>query len=190
MDYAIIQPPFTLKFREMSKKELKDYFEWFMACIPIRIAQLTAVVNATAGFEGWRADLSPESLDALGAWLFDHVETRSRTPEELQALRAGSSFPIDIPATDLTNRTFSLAMDVGMYMSQVLLQHHPTLRWSQESEEFVDYGQPVLVHFGPAPFNPVRMVVTLAYGLAAGSRDEYGLRQIYDIWSRLASVND
>ena len=37
MKYQIIQPPFTLKFREMSKEELKEYYKWFMAVMPNRI---------------------------------------------------------------------------------------------------------------------------------------------------------
>jgi hypothetical protein len=40
MAYQIIQPPFTLKFREMSKAELRDYYRWFHDCIPVRIWQL------------------------------------------------------------------------------------------------------------------------------------------------------
>ena len=40
MSYSIIQPPFTLKFREMSRKELKDYKAWFHEVTPERIAEL------------------------------------------------------------------------------------------------------------------------------------------------------
>src|SRR5271155_4623769 len=32
--YRVIQPPFTLKFREMSRKELTDYFQWLLRMIP------------------------------------------------------------------------------------------------------------------------------------------------------------
>ncbi len=45
MKYQIIQPPFTLKFREMGKEELKEYYKWFMAVMPNRIAQLEKIIN-------------------------------------------------------------------------------------------------------------------------------------------------
>ncbi len=75
-------------------------------------------------------------------------------------------------------------MDVGMYLSQVFLRNNSTLKWGQifGSKRFVDYGQPVLVGFGKVPFNPVRMMLTLAYGLADQTHDGQRLRGIYDIW--------
>jgi hypothetical protein len=184
MTYEIIQPPFTLKFREMSRKELDDYFQWFLSMIPDRIAELAKAVQTTPGFEEWQPDRTPASLDSLGEWLYRHVESRPRTDEEIQEIALRSSFPIGDPGEELTNRTFSLAVDTGIYLSQVFLNNHPSLRWSQEfgDKQFVDYGQPVLAGFRPSPFNPVRMMVTLAYGLVRKSKDGRRLRGLYDYW--------
>ncbi|HUO13993.1 MAG TPA: hypothetical protein VMX38_03320 [Verrucomicrobiae bacterium] len=65
--------------------------------------------------------------------------------------------------------------------------NHPSLKWGQVfgSEQFVDYGQPVLLGFGKVPFNPVGTMLTLAYGLADKSKDGRRLREIYDIWSNM-----
>jgi hypothetical protein len=187
MTYKIIQPPFTLKFREMSKTELKDYFQWFVDAIPVRLNELANAVRQTSGFETWQPDFTPASLDALGDWFSTQVETRRRTDDELREIGSRSPYPIDIPREELTNRTFSLAMDIGMYLSQVFLRNHPSLRWNQEfgDKKFVDYGQPVLAEFGPSPFNPVRMMVTLAYGLVDKTYAGRRLREVYDIWSKL-----
>jgi hypothetical protein len=38
--YKIIQPPFALKFWEVPKKELTNYFRWFVEIIPERIDEL------------------------------------------------------------------------------------------------------------------------------------------------------
>ena len=38
------------------------------------------------------------------------------------------------------------------------------------------------------PFSPVRMVVTLAYGLLSKKKTGEGLRNIYKIWSRLVEL--
>ncbi len=187
MTYATIQPPFTLKFREMSKKELKDYFAWFQDILPQRLEELTSAVKQMPKFETWKADFTPASLDQLGEWFATQVETRPRTEEEIQEIQDRSSFPIEIPGEDLTNRTFSLAMDIGMYLSQVFLKNHPTVRWDQQfgNKKFVDYGQPVLVGFGAVPFNPVRMIVTLAYGVVSKRENGNGLRELYAIWSKM-----
>jgi hypothetical protein len=56
MPYATIQPPFTLKLREMPKKELRRYYQWFMDILPDRIKELAAAVRETPGFESWQPD--------------------------------------------------------------------------------------------------------------------------------------
>jgi hypothetical protein len=186
MVYQIIQPPFTLQFREMSKQELKDYFQWFLDVLPTRIRELASAVRQTPGFETWQLDGTPASLNALGEWFATQAEAGQRTSEERVEIANRSAYPIDISNEELTNRTFSLAMDVGMYLAQVLLKNHPSLRWEQPfgSKKFVDYGQPVLVGFGAAPLNPVDIAVTLAYGLVSKRRGGQRLREIYDHWSQ------
>lgn len=187
MSYTTIQPPFTLKFREMSKQELKSYFRWFFDVLPQRINELTEAVIQSPGFENWQPDQTPDSLDMLGAWFASQADTRPRTAEEIHRITSGSAYPIEVPNEELTNRTFSLAMDIGMYLSQVFLKNHPSLRWDQPfgSKNFIHYGQPVLVGFGVLTFNPVYMVVMLAYGLVSKKEPGNGLRDIYDIWSKM-----
>lgn len=186
MPYTTIQPPFTLKFREMPKKELERYFQWFMEVTPQRVNELAEVVSQTPGFEVWQPDHSPASLDKLGDWFAGQVETRSRTKEEVQAIEIRLVFPMEIPGEELTNRTFSLAMDIGMYLSQVLLKKYPSLKWEQPfgNKKFADYGQPLLTGFGPVSLNPVRIAVTLAYGLASKNKSGKRLRELYDYWSK------
>jgi hypothetical protein len=171
----------------MPKQELERYFHWFMQVMPERLNELTAVVRSTPGYEDWRPDRTPDSLRELGRWLAGQVSVRSRTDEEVKKIEEGLIFPIEISGTELTARTLSLAMDVGMYLSDVLKTNHPNLNWDQPStnKRFIDYGQPVLMKFKPGPFNPVRMVVTLAYGLAGHQKTADALKEIYDVWSRL-----
>ena len=188
MSYSTIQPPFALNLRDMPKDELKRYLEWFMEVLPERVKGVVEAVRETPGFETWQADYTPASLDTLGQWFAGQVETRIRTQEELQKIQSQQQFSMDVPNEELTNRTFSLAMDIGMYLSQVLLENYPFLKWEQPlgNKKFIDYGQPVLVKFSSAPCNPVRMVVTFAYGLVSKKKTGEGLRNIYNIWSKMA----
>lgn len=112
--YNTMQPPFTLNFAEMPKQELKAYVQWFQEITPERIEQLEATVQSSPGFENWRADFSPDSLDGLGKWFATQIETRPRTQEEIDAFNARAPLPINSSDSQLTNRTFSLAMDIGM----------------------------------------------------------------------------
>jgi hypothetical protein len=184
--YRTIQPPFTLEFHKMSKDELRAYYRWFLEQIPERIPELEKAMRETPGYGRWRADATPASLDDFGKWFVSQVETRPRTADEEAELERESPYPIDIEPNELTNRTFSLGMDIAMYLSQVLLQNVSGLRWEHPlgSPKFVDYGQPVLRGSGRVPFNPVGLVVTLAYGIARKRRGGESLREIYDIWSQ------
>jgi hypothetical protein len=186
MSYATIQPPFSLNLREMPKGELKRYFRWFMNMLPERVDELAKAVKRTPGFETWQPDFTPPSLGPLEDWFAEQVESRNRNHEEIQAIRNRQVSPIDVPGEDLTNRTFSLAMDVGMYLSQVLLNSYPSLQWDQPlaNKRFADYGQPVLSGFGPVSLNPVRVAVTSAYALASKKKNHKSLREIYDYWAQ------
>lgn len=187
MAYATIQPPFTLTFREMSKQELKRYFEWFMEVRSQRLSELSEVVKETYGYEKWQPDGTPVSLNALGKWFAEQANVRPRTDEEFKSIENRLMFPMEVQGEELTTRTLSLAMDIGMYLSQVFLKNHQNLGWDQPlgNKKFIDYGQPVLIKFKSGPFNPVRMVVTFAYGLVSKKKAAEGLRNIYEIWSKL-----
>jgi hypothetical protein len=60
------------------------------------------------------------------------------------------------------------------------------LQWEQQfgNKKDADYGQPVLVGFGPVAFNPVRLMVTLAYGVVSKKKTGKSLRELYDIWAK------
>ena len=183
MPYTLIQLPFSIPFREMSKKQLDAYLVWFHQVLPGRIAELAQAVRETASYESWEPDASRESLDVLGRWFESQVETRKKTAEEIEAIRLRLTFPIDIPEDQLTNRTFSLATDIGLYFSQVVLKNLPGTRWDQSRKDRrdVDYGQPVLVDFAFGPMNPVSLVEVVARKIASGKPAR--LRELYDIWA-------
>lgn len=187
MSYLIIQPPFTLKFKEMSKNELKAYREWFHKVTPERIVELAKDVQSTPGFELWEPDMTPESLVALGQWFEGQVQTRCRTLEEIKELKSKITIPIDVPEEDLTNRTFSLAMDIGMYFGQVVLRNLYGTQWEQplKNKKFIDYGQPVLIGFGVIMLNPIRIILTTAYGISCRQQNGERLRELYDIWAKM-----
>jgi hypothetical protein len=169
----------------MSKKDLSAYATWFHKVTPERISELTKAVKNTPGYESWEPDLTPESLDALGRWFEAQVETRKKTVDEIQETREKLTFPIDIPEEELTNKSFSLAMDIGMYFGQVILKNLPGTRWDQplRNKRDADYGQPVIMGFGAAPLNPLSIGVTTAYAISR--RKPARLRELFDTWAKM-----
>ena len=165
MSYTIIQPPFTLKLREMSPKELNRYYQWFMEVLPQRVNELTETVRQTPGFEAWQPDCTPASLDTLGQWFAGQVETRKRTQEELRAIKDRLVFLMDIPSEELTNRFQRMERE--------------------DDRKFADYGQPCLSGFGPVSLNPVRNGGhVFAHGLASKTKTGKRLREVYDYWAQ------
>src|SRR5258708_1114799 len=109
MSYSIIQPPSTLKFREMPRKELREYFGWYLEIMPQRIRELTEAANKMRDFETWNSDCSPDSLKRLGHWFLTRVQRRRREPDEIRKIQERSAYPINVSEWELTDETFSLA---------------------------------------------------------------------------------
>lgn len=183
MGYEIIQPPFTLQFREMPVQELKEYSAWFHRVIPERVAILEKEVAAAAEFAGWKADRSPDSIEPLGRWFATQVETRPRTASEKEAISSSAPW-VTVPDVELTNRTFSIAYDVGIYLALCILAARPSARWDQDlkRKQFVDYGQPTIVGLGVVPLNPIRIAISTAYGISDGRRQASDLKAAFDYW--------
>jgi hypothetical protein len=85
----------------------------------------------------------------------------------------------------LTNRTYSLTVDCGMYLGQVMLRAHPErLQWGQDLRDrrSMDYGQVLIVGTGVVSMDTVGFLVSMAQNFVrkTGKRD---LRAVYDIWS-------
>ncbi len=193
MTYNINQPPFSVQFDEMSKKELRGYFDWYQSVMPQRIQELTNFVRSTPGFTEWASDYSPESLKPLGEWMVIKVEQRERTPDEIRKIQEsqgarGVQFPIGVPHWELTNRTFSIALDVGMYVGETFRKNYASVHWMQDlaNRKYMEYGHAVLAGFGPAvQFSPTQIMITLFYGMARKSKRGDRLFEIYEYWAQL-----
>jgi len=187
--YTVIRPPFPLVFRERHVEELKEYNEWFHAIMPERIAMLAKAVKRVRKFKSWKPDETVSSLDTLGAWFEGQVETRPHTPaelEELDRMFPGGYEKWGVDDWTLTNRTFSLAIDIGMYFGRVFLKNVSSTWWTQvlKDRRNADFGQPVIMGLGPVPLNPIDVATVTAYRIAKGQSAQ--LRELYEIWLKKA----
>ena len=65
VEMSIIQPPFRLLFREMTKPELNGYFDWFAEVTPPRIAVARSGGAPFTGARDVASGLSPPQQEAL-----------------------------------------------------------------------------------------------------------------------------
>lgn len=192
MEYEIIDPPFDLRFRELTKDQLARYYQWFIKQIPLRIDILMKAVRTTEGFERWDITFDPASLDPLGEWFASQVEYRARSEEEIAELEKykGHLLPIPRPSKVLTGTTQSIAMDVGMYLGETLVRSTPSLSWQQYGGTKRDLfrGQPVISGFSNGvSLNPVHLITVFAHGIANNTVRPNRLREIFEIWIKQAS---
>lgn len=177
--YNLIEFPFTDSLFEMPKKQLRAYLKWFVEQITGRIIELNRVVTTTTGYEGWKADYSPESLKTLSEWFMQEVK------ENVQALKAkkvdaamdSDKIPVDIRYFRALGgyRSESLCFDVGIYIYKMLITNvKPDIEWVQDlrNRRNLEFGQPMLntsEHLYPT--NPVGMVRTVALRFVDGGPD-------------------
>lgn len=186
-DYHLIDPPGSKSFREMSSAEAADYFAWHLSSMDSRISMLEGLVWKERPELEWRADFSEGSLTPLGTWWGTSVETRPRTDEDRELLFSAGPARLAIVDTrdwELTERTFSIAVDVGMYIAKVLLCDNPNFSWRLEkgNRRGISYNQPVLVGTGYSPFNPSHFAVVGAYAIASGEDGAARITRIFSTW--------
>lgn len=191
-DYILIEPPVSLDFTNMKKKEREDYYNWYLEIMPERLNSLINVIKSTKKYKDWNPDYSPNSLKLLGQWFNENVKIRKQTKIETEEIynNAPDWFKaVDVDDWELTNMTFSIAFDIGMYLANVFLKNHSSLIWKHHNtgrKDHEDYGQPVISGFNKKmQFNPTRISVTAAYGFADNTREDNELKRIYDIWLKM-----
>ncbi|QWK81308.1 hypothetical protein [Ochrobactrum sp. BTU1] len=187
MEYKLNSLPIAPVFSERTRKELKIYYDWYIGSITDRTEILVNEIRKKEKYKSVSFDYAPETLLPLGEWFASVVETRQRTESELQEIVSSLKFPIEVPKEELTNKTFSVALDVGMYLSQVFLKKFDDLNWTQTwgRKDSVDYGQPVLSPFQKRVFNPTRMMVVQAYGVSRGSKNSNSLSELFNTWTQM-----
>lgn len=191
-EYSIIELPIYPDLKNRSKEDLKEYYEWYINIMPERLKQLSSVINANKSYISWKADYSPNSLEKLGKWFFENVEIRNRNENEIKNIYENSPIwfqKVNINKWELSDRTFSLAIDIGMYITKTFLENNKVLKMTHRligRKDDICYGQPVISGFkNKMEFNPTHIIITLAYGFADKTKNSSRLKEVYDIWIKL-----
>ena len=105
----------------------------------------------------------------LGKWFEENVETEKLSEEEYKEKRAAVPDYIEIQDWDITIKTRSLAVDIGIYFGEVFIKNHKGLKWEQyltRSKYDMDIGHMVIKGFGKTRLNSIWKLYIIANCLA------------------------
>lgn len=120
-------------FFELTPKRAKEYFLWYTSEIPNRIALLWEYMKQDRP-ETEPFDYSPESLIPLWEWYETKIEQVPMTAKEIESrVRIFPKYlesEIRKNTKKFTDETLSLALDISIYLGEVVVKNHPHLRWN------------------------------------------------------------
>lgn len=197
-------------FKEMTQAEANAVFRDYLEASPSAIAWLKAQFEQTGGGKASELDFSKASLVKLWRWFLPHIRIRPYTEAEMQALRQECQKSVGQMVQErsyyresekqsirqslpnallkeaergrLTEETMNLVYSIAYYFASVFLHELPGVSWEVCHQKTVDYNQPVLFGFHPAPLNPLRIVYNVA-GQALENPSAERLLEVFEIWA-------
>lgn len=189
-----LSTPIQLPLGKDVAKRARLFCEWFAKDSGNRVQMLERAVNSESSDCEWIPDRSIESLDRLGAWLKGNVVARELSLEEMRIERgllrgAMGSFADAIQPSrrDLTKRSYSMAIDVAIYLSQAILVKRPELEWKYilNVKKHMDRNLPVLIGFrSKVTFSPINATIGIAWGFINGEESSTVLRTLAEKYIR------
>lgn len=197
MEYEMLVLPIKKPFRSLNNDEAHVYFNWFMQRIPPRRTVLENAVRTSGNLDHhlWEANLTINSLDFLGRWFSENAELYTYSDNEKAEIFGdldARKKAVVMTDTTLTESTFSIATDVGMYLGEVLRTNLVGIKWKllTRPRKHIDFHQPILEGFQPGyTCNPVAISIALASKYAWGSAEPADLINKFYSWKKLALIN-
>lgn len=182
-DYTIINNlPYGYNFWDQNVRQLRKYRDWF---IENKENRLDGLQKAYYAFCGKYLDFTPESLKDLGEFFLHAIETEKLPPEEYAAKRA--QFPPEIPIDDfeLTVRSLSIIVDVGIYLGEVMIRNNKNLCWEQyisrNKKEYERGHMVIKLNDSLAPYmNPIPITHTIGLKL---THNKFSKEDIFNIYN-------
>jgi hypothetical protein len=187
MQYQPLKIPPTLEtpYSEMRKAGARTFFEWLNHNAEYRIGELQRLAGSRAGAV---LDYSPESLLPLGRFLQAQLAIRSKADADMSAMveRAPDWLKTSVTSQniELTEMSLSIAFDVAIYFSKVLMAADDRIKWrmfTTRSKLDADRNQLVLVGTSKWQFNPIRSMDVLCFQIATGKEKDDALFKFFHV---------
>ena len=157
ISYDILIPPLKKHVSELDKLEAKEYFEWYLQCLPARISYLSEVSKCVL-------DGSFDSLIPLWHWFLIVAKIEKTPTAKLNMIKRflnKQSNPfineiIDESSTQFSLQTEYIIRDIGMYLGNVFVKFSDKIKWGYHTDIEKDSfaNTPLLTGFEDAKFTP------------------------------------
>lgn len=187
---AALQLFSNYSFFEISPKQAREYYRWFIGEVSHRISILMEYVkHECPGNQLF--DYSPESLIPLWDWYKLKIEQIPKTKEEIEqdVLKYPKWIENEIrkETTKYSVETLSLALDISIYLGEVVVKNYPHLQWGCRTKPKNEFSanRPVIIGLSGKRkyFNPSRIVFVLMIKSSKGD-NENSLYDLYRYWEQ------
>lgn len=132
MAYKEMILPFeVVSFEEMKKKQVEQYFHWYMDTLDERLWRLQKYITETGGTVV--LDKTPESLISLWEWFEPRIELCQKTDKELELELNGRHERMKQHVFENPNKlsaeTVTVAWDIAAYFGEVVIENNKQIRW-------------------------------------------------------------
>ncbi len=188
MVYPIMETPFELvNFECMKKKQVEQYFQWFMLEKENRLSLLEKYIDYKSE-KKVVLDKTPESLIDLWEWFEGEIEWEEKSKEELrEELRGRPEWMHEIIMSNTKEETLltkAIACDIATYFAETILHNNASIRWGYltRPKKLDGVNRPILVGFKyNMSMNPITLI-GVAVSKSLKSRDTHRLYGIYNVW--------
>lgn len=155
MEYQLIESPYPIyfNFRNLFKGQAKEYFQWYVASIPSRVANLATYIHKSGG-DSINLDYSTKSLIPLWEWFEPQIEWVMLTKEEQSQIVEGMNerqkqMMLSQRNDRLSDHTEKVIFDIAAYYAEVFLKNNSQLHWGYNKSSKLNayYNKPALYGF-------------------------------------------
>lgn len=186
MRYEMMVPPFEHgEFVDMSKKEAKQYFDWYTGQVAHRVNILKQIIEEEGVTD--ILDYTPESLIPLWEWYEKKIEFIEKDAEELenQIKRYPDWMAPHISTTKVSFETLKYALDISMYFAEIIIRSSGgKIQWGYftRPKKRMSVNQPTLLGFKyDKDLNP-RLIVLNCTRQSGRERLNTRLFDAYNTW--------
>lgn len=185
-DYKLMIAPFEHDgFRNLSKKQAEEYFQWYISQSAARIDQLCDYIHKT-GSLAFSRDYTPISFIDLWTWFETQICMVAKSDEEYQAEL--KKFPewmhSSISKERLSVKTLALITDISFYFAETFIKCNPLIKWGYftKPKNEVSVNMPVLLGFKSNLKLDPRQIVWVCALKSSQQHNKNRLLDIYQTW--------
>lgn len=186
MEYEMMMPPFKHgEFIDMKKKEVQQYFDWYVSQVNYRIDILKKYIEKECLED--ILDYSVDSFIPLWEWYEKKIEFVQKDVEEYKS--EINKHPIwmqsEILTTKISFETLKYALDISMYFAEVIIRNsNGKIKWGYftSPKKRISVNEPTLLGFkGDMDLNP-RLIVLNCTRRSGKESSNTRLLEMYNTW--------